>query len=281
MRIYGWILALGTVIGLTQSAAAQDCAEEVACEIDGGVYYAALPEKAEDAPMVLWLHGFNGRADRAVRRGGIAKNFLEAGYVFVAPQGTPDPDRPDLRDWAVRDAIPGDYRDDVVFLSAVIEDAAKRYGVDTSRVLLAGFSRGGSMAWDFACLAPERVYAVAAIAGGFWEPMTPDCAGPVHLFHTHGFTDGMVPFEGRQGMWEGNFLRQGDIMKGLEIWRATNGCLGRASSSTPGDPLWEKRWDNCDAGSITLQLHPGGHSIPRGWSMRALDWVAGLEGEQG
>ncbi|MEO1277156.1 MAG: hypothetical protein AAFV96_17910, partial [Pseudomonadota bacterium] len=73
-------------------------------------------------------------------------------------------------------------RDDVEFLAAVLRDSASR-GVDRDRVLLAGFSRGGSMVWDLACRAPVMARAYAPIAGAFWEPLSERCAGPVDLYH--------------------------------------------------------------------------------------------------
>ena len=90
-------------------------------------------------------------------------------------------------------------RDDV----AEGHDAAAR-GVDRSRVLLAGFSRGGSMVWDVACHAPVTARAYAPVAGAFWEPLPASCQGGADLFQTHGWADRVIPLEGRSvagGRW--------------------------------------------------------------------------------
>ena len=34
-------------------------------------------------------------------------------------------------------------------------------------------------------------------------------------------------------------------------------------------------WSECDIGSVTLDLHPGGHFIPHGWIGRQLDELLG------
>ena len=59
-------------------------------------------------------------------------------------------------------------RDDVAFIRSVIDDAAERFHLDRDRVLLTGFSRGASMVWDVACIAPDTATAYASVSGGFW-----------------------------------------------------------------------------------------------------------------
>ncbi len=258
------VLIAGCLMGagaLAQSAN-DKCGGETACELENGVYYTALPENVQGAPVVLWLHGHNGRAERAARPNGMARTFTNRGFVFVAPQGTPDPGQPEKRDWNVLDGF-GEPRNDLDFLTAVLDDVAARLGTDPNRVLLAGFSRGASMAWDFACAAPERISAMAVAAGGFWEPIPQSCAGPVNLFHTHGFKDRTVPLEGRQVSWGGIQYHQGNILKGLDVWRENNGCTGAADINIVEGPNWEKRWITCEAGSLRLQITPGGHGIPK------------------
>ncbi|MEM7613826.1 MAG: polyhydroxybutyrate depolymerase, partial [Pseudomonadota bacterium] len=163
--------------------AAQDCgAAENACEVAGGTYNVALPEAASP-PMVVFLHGYGGSGASSVRNEGFAARFTERGYALIAPSGQIDAEERFRRDWEIDDGFDMP-RDDVAFLSAVIADAAGRFDLDQSRVLVSGFSRGGSMVWDFACAAPEAATAFAAVAGGFWEPIQQDCVGPVHLHHS-------------------------------------------------------------------------------------------------
>ena len=136
---------------------------------------------------------------------------------------------------------------------------------------MSGFSRGGSMVWDVACKAPDLARAFAPVAGAFWDDLPQSCASPVDLFHTHGWLDRTVPLEGR--VLGGGALTQGDVWASLFILRATNGCSNRqpeTGSATGG--VWLREWSDCSAGRLDLMLHGGGHSVPRGWAGRALDW---------
>ena len=260
------------------AAAAQDCGgPEAPCDVEDGSYHVALPDPGTTPiGIILWLHGNGGSGAAEVQNRGLVGPILTAGYALVAPNGVAWPERDVATDWAVNDGFNW-RRNDITFLESVIADAAQRFDLPADRVIVGGFARGGSMAWDFACARPEAVIGVAAIAGAFWEPMHTKCAGPVNLFHTHGFTDPVIPFEGRDVMLGQYFFQQGDVMKAVDVWRRTNGCLGDADRSLTSATGWEKRWAaSCKAGSVALWLHPGGHEIPQGWVHRMLTWADGL-----
>ncbi|MGJ3265357.1 MAG: hypothetical protein ACFE0R_19210, partial [Salinarimonas sp.] len=200
----------------------------------------------------------------------------DRGYALVGPQGVSHrPDGPAL--WSLRPESrrgrPGRTpRDDVAFLLAVIDDAVARFGLDRERGLAAGFSLGGSMVWDLACVAPDAAAAYAPVAGGFWEPLPESCAGPVRLLHAHGFADTVVPLEGRPIGEGADPLHQGDVFAGLAIWRETLGCAPNPDTHELGERFWRKSWTGCAAGTLDLVLFPGGHRVPEGWTDLALDW---------
>lgn len=278
LRLAAAALASGLAAGLPAAAAAQECGSPGApCEIERGGYHIRLPDPATPTiGMVLWLHGYGGSGGAEIANDGLGDPITTAGYAFVAPDGIAMPSEGIETDWGVADGFEWP-RNDIAFLDAVIEDVAARFGVPTDRVIISGFSRGGSMAWDFACARPDAILGAAPVAGGFWEPMTKHCEGPVNLFHTHGFSDRTVPLEGRKAVFGSFEYHQGNILKGLDVWREADGCMGAAdiSLTAPGD--WEKRWTSCKAGSIILWIHPGDHMIPPGWVERMLDWAGGLD----
>ncbi|AXI47683.1 polyhydroxybutyrate depolymerase [Sulfitobacter sp. SK012] len=265
-KIIGIIL---TMLHATE-AGAQDCgAADAPCQIERGTYHVLLPDTDAPRGAVVFLHGGGGRG-AGILRTNIARQSLERGFVFVAPNGE-HPGARFPKNWAVRAKNFGHEKDDIAFLNDVMDDVSARYNVDRGRMLLSGFSRGGSMVWDVACFAHESARAYAPSAGAFWDDLPETCEGPVDLFHTHGWNDRTVPLEGRP-LFE-NKIAQGDVWESLRILRATNGCTTRQPSRSvvEGDRWW-KHWENCDAGRIDLMLHPGGHGSPKNWAPTVLDW---------
>jgi polyhydroxybutyrate depolymerase len=240
---------------------------DAACEIEGGVYHARLPEGPARG-VALYLHGWGGVGRDSIAREALARPFLERGYALIAPQGLPRRQGDRGGRWNANAA--GTWRDDVAFLRAVLADAQARLGLDGLPVLASGFSGGGMMIWRLACDAPETADAYAPIAGLMWRPLPARCQGPVRLAHSHGWTDDVVPMEGRAV--GGGVLTQGDLFDGLALLRRAAGCAGDQPSARGVEgALWTRRWV-CGEAEIALWLHPGGHARPPGWAEKVLDW---------
>ncbi len=250
-------------------------ADPAPCTIPEGSYHIVLPETPAPGPIpaVIFLHGAGASGGAMLTMGDVAATITARGYAFIAPDGLPRPGRG--AGWSFR---PGDtaLRDEPAFFAAVKADAARRFGLDTSRMILSGFSIGGSMTHYTACANPDAFTAYAPVAGAFWRPHPTGCTGPVRLFHTHGWTDTTVPLEGRP--LRNGTIRQGDTFTSLEIWRATNGCdYGAADQFETTGPFMRRRWTRCTDGSaLEFALHPGSHSVPKGWATMMLDWFEGL-----
>ena len=264
-------------VGLLLAATAQaGCAEDDApCGIDGGAYHIRLPDDPAGAPGGIFLHGYGGRGAATIGNAQMVEPLLSRGYAVMAPEGLRrGGDGPQSWNFLQN----GSGRDETAFLSGVAADAARRFGVDDSRVILSGFSAGGFMVNYLACAAPETFAAYAPVSGGFWRPHPANCAGPVRLFHTHGWTDTTVPLEGRmlgEGAWQ-----QGDIFAGLEIWRQANGCIDEKPTgfATTGQ-FMRRRWSDCAPQSaLEFALFPGGHVVPEGWADMMLDWFEEVAG---
>ncbi|MEQ8654623.1 MAG: hypothetical protein RIC87_19305 [Kiloniellales bacterium] len=273
---YRWGLPLFALL-FAMGAQALDCGgESEPCVIAGGAYHIAVPSGWQSGPAVIYLHGFGGTGAQVIRNKGFVKGFTDRGYAVIAPTALPlDGNR--ATDWAVRD---GDSyaRDDSRFLHDVLADAVTRAGVNPDQLLLSGFSRGGSMVWEVACLTPDFALAYAPVSGGFWLPKRLDCAGPVHLLHTHGFADKTVPLEGRSlnDSVTGQEYIQDDIWEGLGLWRQENACVDAPSEVVIAEGLWRRRW-GCSDGSLALILHKGGHGRPKDWTAMTLDWFESLD----
>ncbi|WP_300012337.1 alpha/beta fold hydrolase [uncultured Roseobacter sp.] len=278
MKRFLALVAAAWLGGAAPSHAA--CGEDTgACSIEMGTYHARLPE-APVKGAILYLHGFGGSGEGALRPKDWVNTALDRGYVLIAPDGLPYAEGRG-RGWSF---IPGrpKLRDEPAFLQAVRDDAAARFGFAAERVILSGFSIGGSMTSYMACDVPDSFAAYAPVAGGFWRPHPTDCAGPVRLLHTHGWTDGTVPLEGRvlrgHDVTDPEALVQGDIFYTLRMWREVNACnqLRADRYVTKGD-FMRRAWDRCaDGSALEFALFPGGHVVPQGWAGMMLDWYEGL-----
>ncbi|WP_299285446.1 alpha/beta fold hydrolase [uncultured Tateyamaria sp.] len=259
-----YIIALLSVLPSLSHAA---CGPDAPCEIAGGSYHMLVPDDvAEDAPALVFFHGHNATG-QMIFRGGLRSEFAGAGYVLIAPNGTPIEGR-STRRWAGRE---GSSRDDVAFTLDVIADAAARASIDLDRVYVAGFSAGGSMAWLMACKAAGQFAGFASVSGALRQPNdTTDCpSAPVNFLQIHGFADNQVPFEGRAIRdWH-----QGSLWDSLSLARAANECRSHPDAITIDDQFRCRTWDDsCGAGAIRFCEHDGGHGLPRGWTTLARDW---------
>ena len=265
-------LRLLPLLCLLAAPAAHACGSaEDPCRIETGRYLIHQPE-GRPRGAVVFLHGHGGTALGTMAMAEVVSSVLDRGYAFVAAEGTPRGENGG-HGWAFRG---GGTRDETAYLAQLFDDLAARQGIDRDAILMAGFSAGGFMTSYLACAHPDMAAAYAPVSGGFWRPMPESCAGPVRLFHTHGWADTTVPLEGR-ALRSGGGL-QGDIWAGVELWRQTDGCTAMRPDTTSAEgPFWRRSWTACAPGaSLEFALFPGGHMVPPGWADMVLDWYEAL-----
>ena len=268
------IVATIGLCAVTSASSVAACGDSTACTVESGEYFIALPDEQEGLlPAFVFIHGFGGTGQGVMRNERLKDAVLSRGYAFVAPAGLMMEGRGGAS-WSFHPERPP-RRDEIAFLTEVKNDLTKNQGVDPDRIVLGGFSIGGSMTSYVACAAPETFTAYTPLGGSFWRPHPEACAGPVRLLHTHGWSDGTVPLEGRR---VGSGFVQGDVFHAMSIWRETNGCDAlKADRFSGASGYWHRIWDACDDNSaLQLSIFPGGHVIPRGWVDMALDWYEAL-----
>ncbi len=249
------------------------------CETPMGSYHIILPERADGpVPALFFFHGAGGSGRGMTKGGGMARPFLDRGYAVISPNGLKRPNSRFGPGWSFHPEREK-QRDELAFTREVLADAKDRFDIDPENVLMSGFSIGGSLAWYLACQDPSIAKAYAPIAGAFWRPhpVVEDCAGPVRLFHTHGWKDTTVPLEGRP--LGGGRIYQGDVHHGMDLLGILNGCENmRPDAFEMEEERWTRIWSDCSSGhDLRLMMHPGAHGIPRGWSVKALDWFEAPE----
>ncbi|UWR22800.1 PHB depolymerase family esterase [Sulfitobacter sp. S190] len=238
------------------------CHADVPCTLGDRSYHVRAPDDWDAAtpmPVLLHFHGWGRQGDLIVNHGRIAGHTRNRGVLLLAPNGLG-------RSW---DFWRAGSRD-TDFALAVIEDAAKRYPIDRSRIYVSGYSYGSAMAWRFACEGGDGVAALLAISGTI--PQDETCAShPRDIRHVHGLADPVLEYPFGPG---------GDPRGAVRLWRDTLGCgAGETAPDYAIRPfltLSRTVWDSCAAGGrVTLDTHPGGHFIPHGWIGWQLDQLAG------
>ena len=275
MRYGSTVLGLCAWLMGSAGMAAECGGPDQACEVPMGSYHIAMPDDAGGpVPAVIFLHGAGGTGAREIGNAALRDGLGGRGYALIAPNGMGR----EGRGGGFWSFIPGReiQRDETAFFDQVADDAAAKFGIDRDRIILSGFSIGGSMTSYAACKDPDLFSAYAPVAGSFWRPHPDTCTGPVRLLHTHGWTDGTVPLEGRP--LRGGTINQGDVFHGMSIWRDVNGCdRWKADRFEMTDTYWHRKWVNCDADTaLEFVLFPGGHRVPAGWSQMMLDWYEAL-----
>ena len=162
-------------------------------------YALALPESSEGAPLVIGLHGWGQSCRSFLRK---LQPLTDAGFAVAVPQAphqfyvSMDPKKVGFS-WLTmyeRDRSVSEFTDD---MARLIEDVKSRYGVDTSRVFIIGFSQGVSMAHRFAVSGKADVAAIAACAADLppdvEEQLPAPYKYPVLIVHAH--EDPIIPWE--------------------------------------------------------------------------------------
>ncbi len=141
-------------------------------------------------PLVLVFHGF--RHSAAGLRDGLDFDERAAAGALVAvhPDGRDDVRLLDRvgRGW---DIAPGDTRD-TAFARALLDTIEAERCIDRRRIFATGFSNGGFISNLLGCQLPERLAAIAPVAGA--RPLD-GCApaGPLPVLFFHGSGDRVVP----------------------------------------------------------------------------------------
>lgn len=278
MRLFGLIALIGGLVLAAPGPAVADCdvgGRAVPCATQNGHYRIRTPEGVGPHPAVVYLYGSLGNSAEKLSHDGFVQAFVDRGYAVIVPAAL------DLRyesglgsGWHLRNERIRSKRDETAFVAEVLRDAAIRHRIDRKRVLIAGMSRGGFLAWEIACHNPGLAAAYAPVAGGYLGDMPRRCARGVRLLHTHGRADKVVPLR-KSDRWRSGGAVMRPLKEALDTIGRTNGCGGAA----PPDRFREYErtsWQHCPHGtSVDLLLHNGDHTIPLSWYSLVVDWFEG------
>jgi phospholipase/carboxylesterase len=186
----------------------------------------ALPDGAPTDLLVVLCHGYGASGADLVPLGSelLAMRPEVAGrarFVFpVAPLSLGGPAFYDMRAWwhldmerierSIRQGTLRDLRGDVPeglakarrLLRALIDEAARAFGVGLDRLVLGGFSQGAMLATDVALRLEEAPRALAVLSGTLlceeqWRRLAPARRG-LRVLQSHGRRDELLPYAGAE-----------------------------------------------------------------------------------
>lgn len=215
-----------------------------------------IPDTTSPA-LLLALHGFTQNGQTMMQYS--AWNTLAESQQFIVtyPSGL-------NTSWNAGQSGGGSGADDVGFLLALADTLHAWYGTDNNRIYAAGFSNGGFMAFRLACEVPNRIAAIATVAGNMATALQASCqpSRPVPVLHIHGTSDFIVPYNGSSG-----FL---SVEAGLQLWRNINQCptepeiVNLPDLVPEGSTVQQISWFPCasDTELRHLKVNNGGHTWP-------------------
>jgi len=165
--------------------------------------------------------------------------------------------------------------DDVGFLSALIDQLSRDYGIARGRVFVTGMSAGAFMATRLACERADLISAIAPVAGtlGAAFPCAP--SRPVSVLQVHGTADAVVPFTGGTMLGRGGYSDVVAAPAMAQRWRDVDRCPAPVDNGPAGA---EHRFtaSGCAGGTevVFIQIDGGGHTWPADASQQSGQFFA-------
>lgn len=225
--------------------------------------------KGTSLPLVVLLHGYGAT-------GAMQESYMKFEsvaetnkFILVYPDGTVDSSG--RRFWNATDAccdFSSDVADDVYLLS-ILKEMESNYSIDAKRIYFVGHSNGGFMSYRMACRHPDRIAAIASLAGAsFFKAADCGAKNSVSVLQVHGTKDETILYEGGQIL---GTSYPGAVASASQ-WATFNQCTQNAVTRSTkldlepnitGDETSVTAWTNCQNSSeVELWTMEGAAHIP-------------------
>lgn len=240
-------------------------------------YTAYAPETApaQNAALVVALHGFGGSGDNIIEQGKWQAAADRHGFLLIAPDGITEhknrrasfignPRNWNAGDragtWASQNGI-----DDTGLLRTLVTRAVASGRVDKNAVFVTGFSNGAGMTFRAGAELSDIVAAIAPVSNGLLVDNV-KLARPVPLLLIWGDKDPINPFAGGEVKRGHSKVRRPGAAESFGRWARMLGCTDAAETSAPAPKLTETRYQSCDGGAEArfITVSGMGHQWPSG-----------------
>ena len=211
--------------------------------------------KGTSVPLVVLLHGYGAT-------GALQESYMkfeavaeQNGFILVYPDGTIDPTGKQF--WNATDACCNFFSEvnDDAYLLSILNEMESNYSIDAKRVYFVGHSNGGFMSYRMACKHPDRIAAIASLAGASFFKST-DCGAQssVSVLQVHGTNDGTILYGGGQILSNSYPSAFASASQWATINQCTQNAIARSTkldleSNIAGDETSITAWSNCQNSS--------------------------------
>ena len=227
------------------------------------IYVPATYSVSEPIPLVFNLHGGASTATGYLNSIGDMRPIADtANFIIIYPQATTDSSGNPT--WHLGgENSKSTSVDDVGFVSHIIDEVSSIYSVDLERVYVTGFSNGGYLAYEIACLLSNRIAGIGSVAGHMFIDTYNYCdpSHPTPVINIHGtedFYDGIAGYYLDQNLSNRYWTEYNNTDTDPVITYIEN------TNTQDGSTVELHSWLNGDNGIsvIHYKVMGGGHSYP-------------------
>ena len=227
------------------------------------IYVPATYSVTEPIPLVFNLHGGASTATGYLNSIGDMRPIADtANFIIIYPQATTDSSGNPT--WHLGgENSKSTSVDDVGFVSHIIDEVSSIYSVDLERVYVTGFSNGGYLAYEIACLLSNRIAGIGSVAGHMFIDTYNYCdpSHPTPVINIHGtedFYEGIAGYYLNQNLSNRYWTEYNNTDTDPVITYIEN------TNTQDGSTVELHSWLNGDNGIsvIHYKVMGGGHSYP-------------------
>ena len=227
------------------------------------IYVPASYSNTEPIPIVFNLHGGASTAIGYLNSIGDMRPIADtANFIIIYPQATTDSSGNPT--WHLGgENSKSTSVNDVGFVSHIIDEVSSIYSVDLERVYVTGFSNGGYLAYEIACLLSNKIAGIGSVAGHMFIDTYNYCdpSHPTPLINIHGtedFYDGIAGYYLDQNLSNRYWTEYNNTDPDPVITYIEN------TNTQDGSTVELHSWLNGDNGIslVHYKVIGGGHSYP-------------------
>jgi polyhydroxybutyrate depolymerase len=234
---------------------------------EAGTYRQMVPTAAAERkplPVIIDLHGLGGTVERAALAHGFETLAEQEGAFVLTPNGL--------------GPASASGNNSPEFLEELLDANEQRLCIDVARVFMVGLSWGGRIASTAGCQFADRVAAIGAVSGSFFDA---ECrlVRPLPIMIFHGTLDTWVQYYGGLGY---NFTHPGQrapapptsspadtqgfppVESVVAQWAAANGCSAEPETTDVSANIELRMFLGCAEGAAVefYVISDGQHAWP-------------------